>query len=473
MNHNNRLSGILLPTFFLALMVGACDNRQEKAQAAYAQYQAAMVNNDLRGARQALGALVAADDSNADYWIELGKVSMQLSDYGAAYEAYLRAHELNRANVEVLTMLTQIALRSGNLDVAERQARQLELVAPSNPSVPLTMGYVALRRGDLDEAERQVKLFEEVAPYDSNGKILQARVLVSRDQADAAIALLREQIRQQPTDAMSLRAVASLLELKERWPEAAWALSNYLNYQANDQQARVRLVGFELRSGQVEAAAATTMKGLEKDDIDALLAPWLALGQQGAIADRLYAWAQSADIGRRIAIARFLVSASQGERVLALIGKEATLPVSAGNVIPNALYGAALVQTGRTREGLARLDRVLELDQASREALKARAQLRSRLGAHKEALEDAQKLVATDSDSAAARILLARIHAAAGDQEGARRTLWQGFHDIAGDRTIYDALRPLVAKLDGAEAATRLSKEFSDQRNDQLNRSFG
>ena len=473
MNHNNRLSRLLLPTLLLSLLLGACDNRQDEAQAAYAEYQAAMVNGDLRAARQALGALVAADDSNADYWIELGKVSMQLSDFGAAYEAYLRAHELDRANVEVLTMLTQIALRSGNLDVAERQASQLELVAPSNPAVPLTKGYVALRRGDLDEAERQVKLFNEVAPYDSNGKILQARVLMKRDQPDAAIALLQEQIRQQPSDAISLRAIASLFELEERWPEAASALRNYLNWQPTDQQARVRLVSFELRSGQVEAAADATMKGIDKDDVDALLAPWLALGQQGAIADRLHVWAQSANIGRRMAVARFLVSASQGEKVLALVGKEATLPVKPANVVPNALYGAALVQTGRIPEGQARLDQVLEVDQASREALKARAQLRSRLGAHKGALEDAQKLVAIDGDSAAARILLARIHAAAGDQEGAKRTLWQGFHDIAGDRTIYDALRPLVERMEGTEAATRLSEEFFDQRNDQLSRSFG
>jgi hypothetical protein len=39
MNHKNRLSGILLPTIFLATMASACDNRQEQAQAAYAQYR--------------------------------------------------------------------------------------------------------------------------------------------------------------------------------------------------------------------------------------------------------------------------------------------------------------------------------------------------------------------------------------------------------------------------------------------------
>src|SRR3712207_5558305 len=107
MNHKKRLSSLLLPTL-LIVTLAACDNRQEQAQAAYAQYQAASVNGDLREARRALVALVAADDSNAAYWIELAKVSLQLTDYSGAYDAFQRAHELDRGNVEVLTAMTQL-----------------------------------------------------------------------------------------------------------------------------------------------------------------------------------------------------------------------------------------------------------------------------------------------------------------------------------------------------------------------------
>jgi predicted Zn-dependent protease len=115
---------------------------------------------------------------------------------------------------------------------------------------------------------------------------------------------------------------------------------------------------------------------------------------------------------------------------------------------------------------------VLKVDGTNREALRARAMVRSKAAAHKQAIEDAQKLVSADRDSAPARLLLARVYAAAGDPDGARRTLWDAFHDIGGDRTIFDALRPLVARLDGAEAAQRLSQEYYDKRNQQLTRSF-
>lgn len=472
MNHHNRLSGLLLPLFLLAALLSACDNRQEKAQAAYAEYQAALVSGDLPGARKALGSLVAADDSNADYWIELGKVSMQMSDYGAAYDAFQRAHELNRGNVEVLAIMTQLALRGGNLEVANENARQLELVAPSNPAVPLTKGYVALRRSDLDEADRQVAAFAAIAPYDSSGKILQSRILLARNDSDAAIGLLREQVRAQPSDAASLGMLASIYELREEWGQAADALGSYLNWQPADRQARIRLINALLWSGQRDAAARITLGAVPKEDIDALGAPWIAHGAQAFLADQIFAWAQTADVGRKIAVARFLSTAARPQQVIALTEGLATLPVAPTNIIPNALYGGALVETGRASEGLARLDQAIALDGTNREALRARALARSRAGAHQGAIEDAQKLVAADNKAATARLLLARIYAAAGNAEASRRTLWDGFHDIGGDRSIYDALRPLVLKSEGPDAAKRLSQEFYDSRNEQLTRSF-
>nr|WP_314445841.1 tetratricopeptide repeat protein [uncultured Sphingomonas sp.] len=466
------MSRLLLPPFLAAVLVAGCDSRQEEAQAAFARYQSAVVSGDLRQARRALGELVAADDSNADYWIELGKVSMQLSDYGAAYQAFQRAHELNRANVEVLAVMTQLALRSGNLELAEDHAKQLDLLQPNNPAVPLTKGYLALRRSDLAEADRQVAALLEVAPYDGTAKVLQARILMARNQHDQAIAILNDHVRQQPSDASSLRALASLYELKERWAEAAATLRTYMSWQPTDAQARVRLVEAELRSNQNEAAADLTLKGLATDGVDELLAPWVALGRQEVVADRLLRWAETAQPGRRIAVARFLSTTSRPDRVLALIAEDARPPVRASNVTVHALYGAALVQGGRNEEGLGRLNEVLALDSTSREALRARALLRSRMGKHREAIEDAQKLVSVDRDAAQGRILLARIFAAAGDADAARRTLWEAFHDIGADRAIYDALRPLVAKSDGVQAAQRLSQEFYDKRNQQMTRSF-
>lgn len=472
MNHKNRLSGVLLPTLLMLLPLGACDNRQQKAQDAYAQYQAAQVSGDLRAARMALIALVSADDSNPQYWAELGKISMQMSDFGAAYDAFQHAHELNRADAEVLTMMTQLALRSGDLDVAADNANQLDLVSPGNVAVALTRGYVALRRSDLDEADRQATALLAAAPYNGSGKVLQARILMARNQPEQAISLLRKQISEQPSDAESLRALASIFELREQWGDTASTLRTYMSYAPNDATTRVRLVEAELRSGQVEQAADITLGAIDKEDVDSLLEPWIAVGKQEAIADRLFEWAKSANYGRRLAAARFLATTAEPARILALTEGDATLPVRPSNTVANALFATGLGQSGRVPEALARLDAILKLDGTNREALSGRALFRSKAGDKKGAIEDAQKLVAVDGESASGRLLLARIYTAAGDPDGARRTLWDAFHDLGSDHAIYDALLPLVAKSDDPQAAARLSKEFYDKRSHKLTRSF-
>ncbi|WP_344708967.1 tetratricopeptide repeat protein [Sphingomonas humi] len=419
-----------------------------------------------------MGKLVSADDSNPDYWIELGKLSMQLADYGTAYDAYQRAHELDRGNADVLAVMTQLALRSGNLEIADDNAKQLELLAPNNPAVSLTKGYIALRRGNYEEANRQVAAFATVAPYDSSGKVLQARILMSQNQPKAAVDLLEGQVKQQPSDATSLKALSGIYELLDRWGDSARTLQAYLTWRPEDQQARVNLVEAALRSGQVDAAAAVTLKAVQKDDVDQVLAPWISFGKQEIVADRLFEYARGADYGRRIAIARFLATTAQPERVIALTEGAAATPVRPDNVIPNALYGEAIARSGRTAEGMDRLNRVIEVDGANREALRARALLRSAAGLHQKAIEDAQKMVTLDPDSANARLLLARIYDAGGDADGARRTLWDAFHDIGEDQVIYDALKAVVARTEGADGVGRLSKEYYDKRLQQLARSF-
>ena len=71
----------------------------------------------------------------------------------------------------------------------------------------------------------------------------------------------------------SAPVLAGIHELREEWNEAAAALGDYMRWQPTDAEARVRLVEAELRSGKIDAAEAATLKGVESEDIDTLLAP--------------------------------------------------------------------------------------------------------------------------------------------------------------------------------------------------------
>src|SRR5437868_8755006 len=119
----------------------------------------------------ALMKLVSVKEDVPDYWIELGKIDLQMGDYRRAYDAFSRAHELDRTNVPVLAALTQLALVNGQVDFAEQQARTLALVAPDNPIVTLARSYVALQAGEIDKADAGAEKLLADAPHDSNAVV--------------------------------------------------------------------------------------------------------------------------------------------------------------------------------------------------------------------------------------------------------------------------------------------------------------
>lgn len=475
MGHRKTSSPLMLVTLLFAVIPGGCDSRQERALKAYDRYQAAKARNDLAESRRELLALVTADDSVADYWIELGKVHLQLGEYAAAFEAYNRAHELDRANASVLGMLTQLELRSGDVDRAEQSARELDLVSPGDPTVLLARGYIALRRGHFDEANKQADQLLATSPYDPSAKILRARILLGTDKQAEAVTLLREQVQSQPSDEASLRALYALYELLDDYANSGWVARNLLIWQPDDREFQVKLVESELRAGKTEMARADTAAALTNADaqqVNALMAPWISVGAQAKVADLMLARGLTGTGEQRLTFARNLGAASRWPDVARLAGAAATLPVAASNVMANALYGTALAMTGRSAEGTARLDDVIALDPTNRDALYGRARVRQRARSYNFAIEDAQKLIAADRTSTTAWLLLADLYRSTGSIDQTRRTLWDAFHENPTQRPIFDALQAIVVKMDGPEAGNRIAEEFRGQRRDELARSF-
>ena len=66
-----------------------------EARKAYRDYQAAAASGNPTWTRLALMRLVNLDEDVPDYWIELGKLDLQLGDYRKAFDDFSRAHELD------------------------------------------------------------------------------------------------------------------------------------------------------------------------------------------------------------------------------------------------------------------------------------------------------------------------------------------------------------------------------------------
>ncbi|HSU68617.1 MAG TPA: tetratricopeptide repeat protein, partial [Tepidisphaeraceae bacterium] len=174
--------------------------KRYEARHAYGHYQEALAGGDMLQARLALTKLVHIEQDVPDYWIELGKLQLQMKDYRDAYDAFSHAHELDRTNVDVLSYMAELALLSGDVDTASEHAEAIALIAPQNPVVTIVRGYVALKTGELANAEKQADTVLASSPNEPFAKVLKSRVLIAQGRTDDAIALLEDQHRTVPQD---------------------------------------------------------------------------------------------------------------------------------------------------------------------------------------------------------------------------------------------------------------------------------
>ena len=463
-----------------AILVGAAPiagcTDASRTQAAYDEYAAASSAGNLVAAREALLKLVAINEDVADYWVELGKVQVALGSYSAAYYAFARASELDRSDPNVLRMLTQLSLSSGNLDLANQYARQLELLSPGDPAVRMTYGIIALRRGDLEAASRQAEQILATQPTYGDAKVLQAQVLLRSGKFEDAAALLTNQIRVRPEDVSSHRALVTVYdpmgdtrrvaELRKR----LWALN------PDDSRAALDYIAAAFRTGDTPGARAASLSLLKPNappaQIGATLDLWREYWPGTARLEEARRLSQAAGSEQKFAYATFFNSVGAPADALRLVRFAARLPVSAGNVRPNAIFATSLLLTGELAVAKDRIDKILLLDPDNVDALRARTKLSLMTTARSAAINDAQKLVSLTPTSVGDRLLLAQCYQANGDDRNARRVLWDAFNEIPADQNVYMALRNFIARTGDMESVQKVDSQFAEQKQAMFTKVF-
>jgi predicted Zn-dependent protease len=460
----------------LVLSLGACDRSESRAREGFAEYQAAAAAGDMIAARKALLKVVEAQDDNPTYWEELGKVQVELQSFSNAYYAYTRAYELDRTNAEILANLTQIALLSGNIETSEDYARKLELVAPDQPVIKLAYGYAAVKRQDFDEADRQANALLQVLPYETGAKLLKARILVARGKPDEAEALLRDQLRMRPDDFAVLKGLMALSERKGDWRGVASAATNAANLRPKDTSVRLKAVDAALRYNDYDQARRTAEPLLAPDApgnvVGDVLSIWIQRWNSPDATEEAHRLSQSAGPEQKLAYATYFNEIGKPQYAMELLGSQPMLPITIANSGTNAIIAESLGQTGHAAKAKQLFDMILKREPDHVYALRARINLEIRAGMGKAAIGDAQRLVSVVPKSARDRLLLAKAYAAAGDVRQLDRTLWDAFHEIRGDRSIYEALRVHRAKTDGPDAVQSIDSEYRNQLDAELIQEF-
>lgn len=432
---------------------------------------------DARAARIALLRLVAADDGNPEYWQELGELQVQLGSFNDAYYAYTRAHELDKGNAAVLSTLTQLALLSGNLDVAEDHAETLQLLAPSHPAVKLTYGYLALRRGNLEEADRRANELLNEFPRESSSNLLKARVLLARGDNESAVQLLETQTKVVPKDAGSWKALLALHERKGNWPGVVQSATSLYGIQPRNLAPAYTAIEAAFRSKNVDTALRLSEPFLRAESppeqTDAVLTIWAERWNSSEAVAEAQRRLNAASPQQQFAYATFFNAVGRPELAAELLGGATPrLPVTVANQTLNALIATSMALQGQHAEAKRLFDAVLAQEPDHVYALRGRINLAITTGQARPAITDAQRLVSVAPNSARYHLLLARAYSAAGDQRQVDRTLWNAFHTIPANLLLFEALRARIFRTAGPDAAARVDAEFQQQQDAELSREF-
>ena len=455
-----------------ACLTVSCRSSDARAQDALGAYQAAAASNDLVGARKALVQLVSAKDDVPDYWIELGKLQASMGSYSEAYYAFTRAYELDRGNPDVLRAVTELALRSGDIALAETRARELEIVSPGDPWVKLTDGWAAVSQSRFDQAITVADSMLATSPFDPGATILKARALLGLNREDEARELLVKQAAAQPSDTGSLGYLAKIYQRHEQWPKVLETTQRINAIAPSNHDNALLMVEAALRSGNNAEARRASSQLLQPNASSTLIASVLDLWESywpsaQRIQDARALAARASRIEQKLVYAAFLSRVGSPIDAARLASGSATLPVTAQSAEANAVLGAALTRMGNLPAAKSRLDAVIAFDPGNASALRGRSELELRTGHADDAVIDAQKLVTVLPTSAQDRLLLARCFAAAGKPDWVRRTLWTAFQDIPGDEHIYAALAAM--RKGDVDGTAELQEEFARQRDADLN----
>jgi tetratricopeptide (TPR) repeat protein len=454
------------------LLIAGCSSSDSRAAAALSEYQAAAAANDMWDARNALLKLVRAKDDVSDYWAKLGKVQASMGSYGDAYYAFTRAYELDRSNPELVKALTELALRTGDIGMAQAHAQELDVLSPGDPWVKLVKGWAAYSELRYDQSLAIADQLLTSSPNDPSATGLKARALVGLNRDDEALDLLTKQIQSQPSDASSLALLSKMYERRSDWPKVAAIAGRIAELAPQDQGNMLTLIEAALRSGNMQLARTVSLKLLQPQAdvtlVSTVLDRWVDYWPSPQRVEDARRLAAVSGPKQRLAYAAFLSRVGSPSDAVRLVVGTATMPVNAANAEANAVLGDALVRGGNIAAAKARLDAVLAFDPGNSTALRARSELEIRIGKANAAVEDAQKLVSVLPASGRDRLLLARAYSAAGNRPWIERTLWAAFQEIPADEHIYAALR--ATKSGNTEAMNELQAEFVRQRGEKLNR---
>lgn len=417
------MSGGIAFLLLAALPLPGCQSGAQRAAALAAKADQLAASGNVRGAIAALNSASAADGNNADVWVRLAHLQLQLSDPASASTSFQRALELAPDNIDALENLAVLAVRGNEIDDAKRYMEPLLLLQPNDPAGLLAKGAVALREHRNADAKAASDQLIASNPELGESYLLDGRALVAIGRPREAIAILEKRAKveadrgtlqellellldtyQLVGDIGGIRSVSLRLhDIVPADPRYTMESARARHAQGRDDEARALVDGLERQYPHATAI------------LQAIADYWRGTLPPDAALVALRGMAARATVPGKATIAGRMIDMGQPQAALQLLAPYARGTVTTATVDTDTAYARALVAAGRVSEARALIDRVLDYDGANIAALIIRARMLLAEGKLTAALADAQLASTGDQTNQEAALLTARIYATQGN----------------------------------------------------------
>ncbi len=210
----------------------------------YARAQLAL--GDANGARATLGSATRVADFNAPQQTDIARLQLAAGNTDGAAYSLSKALSGQPGFIPAEALMVQVEQRQGSLDKAEARARQIVQKQPSLALGHSLLGDLALARKNPAAALAAFRQAHKVEP--STGTTLTLmNLLAGQNQANEALDVGRQRLRQAPGDVAVQLLVGDLHARAGRFGDAATAYKAALKTQPQNAQALNNLANAQLK----------------------------------------------------------------------------------------------------------------------------------------------------------------------------------------------------------------------------------
>jgi tetratricopeptide (TPR) repeat protein len=456
-----------IAALLLALAAGCSSPQEQAAEAALAASQAFEAGDYVEARARMLDAVAARDDV-PDYWMALARIELELQRYRAAYDAFTRALELDRTNVEALQALGDLAVLFRRPDEAIGYSDRLLEINPNDVRAKLAKATIMLQQKRNREAMAIADQILAADPQIFPALIVRAKAMTALGQPRPAAEQLELAMRIQGSNPVMLE---TLIEIYRALGDRAALQRSYarlIEARPEDIDLRLEYARQLYRDGRSAEAQALLERLQQEKGSDPALAEqivnvWLQPEVLPLPAGDMRRLGETGPPAMRAALARYAIESGRAEEALPLLAPLLGPQVTPGNAYASALQADAQHRLGRTDQALALVQNVLAVDSSSPRALMVRAEISIERGQFRQALRDAQILVRDNPRLPEARLLLARAHAGRGEHNVADITFRRAVSDFPRDSRVAESyLAYLVGRRDVA-GALAVAEEFAER----------